>query len=328
MFTPSDVGDRDLSLRYCRDRALSSTSLASSNNCDDDPPDVPSASARPKLTRKRFSEMQVARMETLYASTTHPSRVKREELARDIDMEAKQVTVWFQNRRQADRKIERTESYEAPPYTPDASRVQQTDNPQRHVTLLPLHAYMGATASTSALSLDAIATREEKRVRHIRRPHADEGDEVAVARPGTLEWACAQERVAHRLGERPPPFPRPSHDTNSTVPQPHNSLPSKSGRKRPAEQQTHRRDIDRNILPMSLADSQEQDGAGDTDAGEETEEEAHEAITPAGSLLAEAFKAAGAHRGKGTVTVEPARAEEDDELMNAALVLAGLGRRG
>ncbi|VDB84349.1 unnamed protein product [Peniophora sp. CBMAI 1063] len=319
MSTESNAEASGSTLRHYRERALSSASLASSGDVDD-LPDASSASARPKLTRKRFSESQVARMEELYNLTTHPSRARREQLARNIDMEAKQVTVWFQNRRQADRKVERNEFFEAIPL-PDAD--ERPDGPRRRVTLRPLHAHMSSTASTSALSLDAIATREERRTAYPASSNMNEGDVPPVARPGTLEWACAQERVAHRLGERPPVYARPRR-VNFTATTSHRDAMNGVEGVDPEEQQpahTHTHTVAQDTVQ---ADPGDQDGAGDTDVGEETEDEAHEAITPAGSLLADAFKAAGVYTGKGNGE-KPMR-KDDDELMSAAVVLASLGR--
>ncbi|QRW15431.1 homeobox domain protein [Ceratobasidium sp. AG-Ba] len=59
-------------------------------------------SLRPSVkSRKRVTPHQLKHLERVFASETHPSRGSREELARDLGMELKSVTIWFQNKRQS-----------------------------------------------------------------------------------------------------------------------------------------------------------------------------------------------------------------------------------
>ncbi|KDQ12234.1 hypothetical protein BOTBODRAFT_56815 [Botryobasidium botryosum FD-172 SS1] len=55
--------------------------------------------SQPK-TRKRISPAQLKKLEKMYKKDTHPSRDVREELSRQLNMELKSVTIWFQNKRQ------------------------------------------------------------------------------------------------------------------------------------------------------------------------------------------------------------------------------------
>lgn len=59
-------------------------------------------SLRPSVkSRKRVTPHQLKHLERVFASETHPSRGSREELARELGMELKSVTIWFQNKRQS-----------------------------------------------------------------------------------------------------------------------------------------------------------------------------------------------------------------------------------
>lgn len=59
-------------------------------------------SLRPSVkSRKRVTPHQLKQLERVFASETHPSRGSREELARELGMELKSVTIWFQNKRQS-----------------------------------------------------------------------------------------------------------------------------------------------------------------------------------------------------------------------------------
>ncbi|EUC65979.1 fungal Zn(2)-cys(6) binuclear cluster domain protein [Rhizoctonia solani AG-3 Rhs1AP] len=61
-----------------------------------------SPSLRPSVkSRKRVTPHQLKHLERVFASETHPSRGSREELARELGMELKSVTIWFQNKRQS-----------------------------------------------------------------------------------------------------------------------------------------------------------------------------------------------------------------------------------
>ncbi|KAI0370451.1 hypothetical protein BV20DRAFT_966724 [Pilatotrama ljubarskyi] len=61
----------------------------------------------PKRTRKRFTTMQLMMLEHLYHKASHPTREQREQLAKDAEIDVRSVTVWFQNKRQTDRRMHR-----------------------------------------------------------------------------------------------------------------------------------------------------------------------------------------------------------------------------
>ncbi|KAG8754261.1 hypothetical protein FRC14_005242 [Serendipita sp. 396] len=68
---------------------------------------APTSSIPPKQrrTRKRITQVQLVSLENLFTQSSHPSQQQREVLARTIRMDVKNVTIWFQNRRQAARKL-------------------------------------------------------------------------------------------------------------------------------------------------------------------------------------------------------------------------------
>ncbi|KAF5311844.1 hypothetical protein D9619_002524 [Psilocybe cf. subviscida] len=57
-----------------------------------------------RRTRKRFSNVQLTMLENLFHQNSHPSREDRENVAKAGGMEIKSVTIWFQNKRQTERK--------------------------------------------------------------------------------------------------------------------------------------------------------------------------------------------------------------------------------
>ncbi|KZP24066.1 Homeodomain-like protein, partial [Athelia psychrophila] len=58
-----------------------------------------------RRTRTRFTHQQLSMLERLYARTSHPTREDRDALARAAGMETKHITIWFQNKRQNERKM-------------------------------------------------------------------------------------------------------------------------------------------------------------------------------------------------------------------------------
>ncbi|THU97407.1 hypothetical protein K435DRAFT_796532 [Dendrothele bispora CBS 962.96] len=60
--------------------------------------------AAPRRTRKRFNSVQLMMLENLFHHNSHPSRQERETLATAGQMEIKSVTIWFQNKRQTERR--------------------------------------------------------------------------------------------------------------------------------------------------------------------------------------------------------------------------------
>ncbi|KAF9820780.1 hypothetical protein IEO21_01223 [Rhodonia placenta] len=63
--------------------------------------------AATRRTRKRFSNTQLMMLEQLYRRTSHPTREQRDALAKEGDMEVRSVTIWFQNKRQMERRAKK-----------------------------------------------------------------------------------------------------------------------------------------------------------------------------------------------------------------------------
>lgn len=60
-----------------------------------------------KGKRKRASASQLKALQSIFESTAFPSTVLRENLARQLGMTPRTVQIWFQNRRQAVKKVYR-----------------------------------------------------------------------------------------------------------------------------------------------------------------------------------------------------------------------------
>lgn len=263
-----------------------------------------------RRTRKRFSTVQLMMLEQLFHRTSHPTREEREAVANTAGMEIKSVTIWFQNKRQTERKVA----------LHNATNVSNDDDPSsllfanghasssrhvhsRSVSFSSLHTpRRRITPPRPRPSLDRVAARSESRLQPPRtptkphNPHASLWDNMpssplAPASPPTrdlidfmgsgrtLEWACAAARL--------------------------------SGRRKEDE------------------------------AGAETEDEEIEAVTPDGSLGAgdDAWnkKTAFPVQKRGhvarnlkfaPVVVNGRKSTiQDDDMMRAALVLCGLGKR-
>ncbi|OAX39656.1 hypothetical protein K503DRAFT_855876 [Rhizopogon vinicolor AM-OR11-026] len=263
-----------------------------------------------RRTRKRFSTVQLMMLEQLFHRTSHPTREEREALANAAGMEIKSVTIWFQNKRQTERKVAlhnatNISNGELP--SPPLAHISHTAHAS---SSRPVHSRSVSFSSVQTPrrritpprprpSLDRVATRSESRLlppctpTKPRNPHASLWDNMpssplAPASPPTrdlvdfvgsgrtLEWACAAARL--------------------------------SGRRKKDE--------------------------------EETEEEEIEAVTPEGSFggVDDAW-----NRGSVPPTQKRARVSrnlkpkpmagsgkgeiQDDDMMRAALVLCGLGKR-
>ncbi|KAG2358869.1 hypothetical protein BDR07DRAFT_1472974 [Suillus spraguei] len=271
---------------------------------------ISSADDTARRTRKRFSTVQLMMLEQLFHQTSHPTREEREALANTAGMEIKSVTIWFQNKRQTERKvalhnatnISNEDGSSSPPLTHGHASSSRYIH-SRSGSFSSLHTpRRRITPPRPRPSLDRVAARSESRLQpprtptKPRNPHASLWDNMpssplAPASPPardlvdfvgsgrTLEWACAAARL--------------------------------SGRRQEA------------------------------DAGAETEEEEIEAVTPEGSLgagddawnksTAFPFQKRGhvARNLKFAPIVVNGRksAIQDDDMMRAALVLCGLGKR-
>ncbi|KAF8832868.1 hypothetical protein HHX47_DHR1001435 [Lentinula edodes] len=188
-----------------------------------------------RRTRKRFSNVQLMMLENLFHHNSHPSRQERETVARAGSMyvllsrsvscterftrvscrEIKSVTVWFQNKRQMERKGS----------TPNSSvRCPRHSSPSSAPYSFVLTTGQTLTARPS---LDRIASRSELPQSTPRTPtrQRDPARPIWEAMPSsppfpmtspsgkdyvefgkltqtrTLEWACARRRLAAKSGD-------------------------------------------------------------------------------------------------------------------------------
>ncbi|EJD03516.1 homeobox-domain-containing protein [Fomitiporia mediterranea MF3/22] len=175
--------------------SLSSTSSFSSlseltGEADNETQPTASQSSETKRTRKRFSQDQLVVLEQAYHKSSHPTRDEREEIAKQTDMSVKSVTIWFQNKRQMERKmaLNNSLSHNAPlplamyPIQQSTQQVSVTDPLSRSNSALlhpsasqpkNKHRLPSRTAS-GFLSLDRVASRTErvprtptKLIRHV-----------------------------------------------------------------------------------------------------------------------------------------------------------------
>ncbi|KZT26728.1 homeobox-domain-containing protein [Neolentinus lepideus HHB14362 ss-1] len=70
-------------------------------------PDTPITEATIKKKRKRADAAQLKVLNEVYQRTAFPSTEERQELAKKLDMSARSVQIWFQNKRQAMRQSNR-----------------------------------------------------------------------------------------------------------------------------------------------------------------------------------------------------------------------------
>ncbi|TFK18706.1 hypothetical protein FA15DRAFT_675089 [Coprinopsis marcescibilis] len=318
-------------------RTSSSTSFSS---CDDIAATSANASRR---TRKRFTNTQLTMLENLFHQTSHPSREERESVAKAGQMEIKSVTIWFQNKRQTERKTAASKESSG-----------RTVSPTSTVSSSKSVSSLGARPS-----LDRIATRTEMRNHHSpRTPRrqaaasnhgsgaiwdhmpssplvppspASSGSEYLDFTKNsrskrTLEWACAAARVQDK-DQCLPKYSVYSNSSFSSVHPPPSISASSSATIR--SRTVHRQKPEASFHP----DVTPKGAPMDLDS---TDDEAEEAITPPSTWGREDYRWE-PHPGAGvkkqlahhsSFSQRPAIVDdEDDAMMKAALALCGLGGR-
>lgn len=194
--------------------------------------DEAEGTSSPRRTRNRFNSVQLMMLENLYHHNSHPSRQDRDTVAKAGNMyatfllgiylsltrrflrETRSVTIWFQNKRQLERK--------GPSPTATSSR-------RSSLNLAPYTFTPTAPKSLAARpSLDQIASRSERPQSTPRTPtrERDPARPIWEAMPSsppvsmmsppakdfvefgkltrtrTLEWACAKRRLGIKSGDR------------------------------------------------------------------------------------------------------------------------------
>ncbi|KAJ6567704.1 homeodomain transcription factor, partial [Mycena vulgaris] len=175
-------------------RTSSSTSTATNTSSSDDLYATfisESTDATSRRTRKRFTNAQLMMLEQLFHQNSHPSREQREIVARSANMEVKSVTIWFQNKRQTERRTTLASGR-----VPPTVMINNTRGDFQHIARSDYHQYdtrndyqrvpspmqspsmassasSASTTSTSASrrpSLDCVASRSELRAPAPRTP--------------------------------------------------------------------------------------------------------------------------------------------------------------
>ncbi|KAJ7472271.1 homeobox-domain-containing protein [Mycena galericulata] len=226
------------SIPHTLSRTSSVTSTATNTSSDDLYATFISESAdtTSRRTRKRFTNAQLTMLEQLFHQNSHPSREQREMCARSCNMEVKSVTIWFQNKRQTERRTTLASGRVPPPVIIKHHHRRAPSPAPSHSPSMASAASSrsrSTTTSTSASStssasrrpsLDCIASRSELRApaprtpsrRHDPRaplwenmPSSPLGPQfspparefVAFGEEQmtrTLEWACARRRLKGR----------------------------------------------------------------------------------------------------------------------------------
>ncbi|KAF8971805.1 hypothetical protein BDZ97DRAFT_1753051 [Flammula alnicola] len=150
--------------------------------------------ATTRRTRKRFTNVQLTMLENLFHQNSHPSREDREAVAKAGGMEIKSVTIWFQNKRQTERKTAASNNPDAnimsPNVVPNITSTLHTfslHNTAQHTTSRtsspPFSISSRSTSSSttsSRPSLDRVASRSELRAAAPRTPSRRQNPSGAI----------------------------------------------------------------------------------------------------------------------------------------------------
>jgi Homeodomain len=308
-------------------RSESSSSIGSSSD-DHEPPIfiTPTPSAKPR-TRKRFTGPQLSMFEQLFHRTSHPSREEREALSRELNLygafsslprgcdvcspfkfyfifknprEPKVVTIWFQNRRQNERKAANNlnpDSTSSPTVRPTPRR--KPHHHHHHPTTAPhpqsSSPYAPRTPITKRPTLEDMARRSELRTAPPRTPSKRPD-------PNKSLWDNMPSSPLVPLSPPEPEFVQFGMD----------------GRK-------HTRSLEWACAAARLVGKRA--AAARDDEDETDEEEPHQAFTPMGSDASDdVFWKGRSGAAKATNKKEKLK-DSENELMDAALLLCGLGRK-
>ncbi|TFK56439.1 homeobox-domain-containing protein [Heliocybe sulcata] len=287
--------------------------------------DTAASSDSARRTRKRFTQEQLTRLEQLFHQCSHPTRQQREALADGTGMEIRSVTIWFQNKRQSERKVAlRNSTNTHRPYS--FSDTADSLKPTRTILFVPHgQSQSRPSALSRALSLDDVASRTELNIQPpstpTRRPnprpnatlwdsmlsspihspsspqreyqYVEFGKKKRTSSKKTLEWACAVARLASKQQQLA-------------------GGPVFALRGEPEEEDTETHCSKSSVGEMDMED--------DT-----TDEEPHEALTPDASF-AVGEEPSLAKSQKSSQIIDEVFIHDED-TMRAALALCGLGRR-
>ncbi|KDQ62939.1 hypothetical protein JAAARDRAFT_44019 [Jaapia argillacea MUCL 33604] len=346
---------------------LSRTSSFASTSSDDNGQNgnaTPDAVAA-KRTRKRFSQVQLMLLEQLFHQTSHPTREQRENVAKEAGMEIRSVTIWFQNKRQTERKS----ALQIATNQPLQSRPSDTTK----TNTTPITTTKAPTAKRT-LSLDDIASRSELRVHTPRTPSRTPSrlsitstTSTDTKDPATSKDNSASRHIWDNMPSSPliPPTSPPGGGREFDYVEFGLSLTHRKGTTGKALRRTRTLEwacaaarvavkqsgnlVDEVLHEekivggrggagkrkgLGLPRESEMDVEMEIDGGEETEEEVFEAVTPGSSVDSRdsRWTRSSGRSSRSSFGGEMgkdlvAAAPHDDDTMRAALALCGLGRR-
>lgn len=290
-----------------------------------------------RRTRKRFTSIQLVLLEQLYHRSSHPTREEREAVAQAAGMEMKSVTIWFQNKRQSERKV----------------ALHHAANPSHAEVHRPTHVYIPERGATSTQVSSSISS-------HSPLPFHSRNASMSSIHTPRRKITSPRPRpsldhVATQSESRLPP-PRTPTKPRDPFASPWDNMPS-SPLAPPASPPV--RDLvefmgNGRTLEWACAVARiaEKEGRAKvsprpvalhraSDAGDETEEEDIEAVTPEGSQGFNQIPWSGTKNEPGLHDIpqelvpcnralsgeDRKSTVQDDDMMRAALALCGLGRR-
>ncbi|KAI0694443.1 hypothetical protein BC835DRAFT_1415341 [Cytidiella melzeri] len=331
---------------------LSRTSSASSVSSVDtqaSSDDVSRDGDTPRRTRKRFTSAQLMALENLFHQTSHPTREQREGLAEQVGIDLRAVTVWFQNKRQTERKValhnttnDCTALTNASTPFPSMHSMGMGQSPQMF-NASASHPPLSASPSLSSISSTSLRTVRSHtnwpQLSDHRRPSLDHiasrSERVnQIIRTPTRHRTQSSPNNSHRLFDNMPSSPlSPTGDRDRVY---IDFAMRKKSKTKPtlewacaAASMSTRRQLEEGDIEPSLLDM-----GGDT----EDENDLHEAITPNSSAGRDAkiwegrdptaAQDSSIHllmTPKAKRTARPKITTADADVMDAALALCGLG---
>ncbi|KAF8204106.1 homeodomain transcription factor [Pholiota molesta] len=319
-----------------------------------------------RRTRKRFTNVQLTMLENLFHQNSHPSREDREAVARTGGMEIKSVTIWFQNKRQTERKTAQAGNPDAnapsPNVVPNITSTLHTfslHNSAHHTvsrTSTSSPPFSVSSRGTARPTLDRVASRSELRAAAPRTPSRRQDNPGAIwdnmpssplAPPispparefidfgknaktrRTLEWACAAARLADKDSY--------ASGMSTGYAASSQSGPSTSGRSL-ARSSSKGRTVHKQRSRSHVARPPRREGSSGSvmDVDLTDEDDDHEAITPPSTWGKDdhRWQRTGGDSAPSlmamtaaTVTGVLPKGVDDDDMFKAALALCGLGRR-
>ncbi|KZT01166.1 homeobox-domain-containing protein [Laetiporus sulphureus 93-53] len=336
-----------------------------------------------RRTRKRFTHVQLMMLEHLYHQTSHPTREQRDAVAKQGNMETRSVTIWFQNKRQTERRgrafITSTSrplvsSSDSPFSTTCGKTIHSVQNSAGTRVLTRSASDVGPSSRATysqdigTRTLEAQATSpapEGKRTQRVARHLSLDDIASRSERPHPPDATTATPTRSVPAIFRTPPRPRPPSLWENMLSSPVATSPDPKADRAMLEFVQQRVKRSRTLewacaaarvgtLESKTKEVSESEDALTLDLGEDSDDgEVHEALTPSssqtsiedvdgvcsiknigrehnvpirlerGGSMDYRIRKAAADKRKGCVG---ARRMRDEDMMDAALALCGLGK--